>query len=264
MNHRAYPFATCLFVIFVTGVAFPAYAGLRDNNLIEFSHGAYPNHVRGHPDAMLYPPYVKIYQDGKVIYFDDSHFKFYVARLDAQELDTLKKRLSTDPYLRKSRFIEMDGDDINVHGGVSYIRYLDGDKETLLATEVHPQRGPWVQLTELIGDYVPEKREPYYPSVIEILTWEDVSQYTNQNPPAWPFTDEPRLGPKLKTVSSPEIIRYLFERLNRVFSFFVWEFSAGGKRYALALAGAPGWFDQKYINKALAKVRKNGYVVKER
>jgi len=84
--------------------------------LIEFSRGSYGNmSVR----AMLWPPFVKIYQDGKVIHFESEEKGFYLSHLDAQALDSLKKRLSSEHYLYKSRFIEMPGDEINVHGGVS-------------------------------------------------------------------------------------------------------------------------------------------------
>ena len=112
----------------------PVYAGLRDNNLIEFGRGSYANMS---VKAMLWPPFVKIYQDGRVIHGEGSEDdRYFVSRLDPKQLDSLKKRLAEEKYLWRSRFIDMPGDDINVHGGVSYIRYLDGDKEIVLATNV--------------------------------------------------------------------------------------------------------------------------------
>jgi hypothetical protein len=262
LKRKRFRLGLCLLVVIGAASLSPVRAGLRDNNLIEFSRGSYGNMS---VKAMLWPPFVKIYQDGKVIHFESEEKGFYVSRLDGQALDLLKKRLSSEQYLRKSRIIEMEGDDINVHGGVSYIRYLDGDKEILLATEVKPRKGPWVELTDLIWSYVPEDHtQPYYPDLISLHTWEDDSEFSDPNPPLWPFSKQVPLTPKLKTISNPEIIRYLVDRLHGIFSFYVWDFKESDKRYSMALIEVPGWFEQKYINKALAKVRKNGYRETER
>ena len=161
----------------------------------------------------------------------------------------------------------MPGEDINVHGGVSYIRYLDGEKEILLATEVKPQKGKWVELTDLLWSYIPEDHsQHYYPEVIGVDPWrhDSDSDYSDPDPPVWPFGQQLPLTPKLKTISNPEIIRYLFDRLHGVFSFYVWDFKDNGKRYSVALLEVPGWLQQKYLNKALEKVRNNGYRETER
>jgi hypothetical protein len=97
-----------------------------------------------------------------------------------------------------------------------------------------------------------------------VYTLEDTSEYTDQNPPAWPFGQQIKLKSKLKTISNAEIISYLFDRLNGVFSFFLWDFKQDGKRYSVYLQNSPGWFDPDYLNKALKKVRNNGYRVTER
>jgi len=227
------------------------YAGLRDNNLIEFSRGSYAETFGKLPlKAILWPPFVKIYQDGKVIHYEgDEDGRFFVSQLEPERLASLKQCLAGEKYLWKSRFIEMEGDDINIHGGMSYIRYLDGDKEILLATEVKPRGGPWVQLTDAIWKYVPDNHERvYYPALIAANTSEDTSEYTDQNPPAWPFAQQIKLSSKLKTISNAEIIHYLFDRLNGVFSFYVWDFKQDGKRYSIFLASAPGWFEPDYLN----------------
>jgi hypothetical protein len=228
MKRKYFIWALCVLVLFCAGSLSPIYAGLRDNNLIEFSRGSYGNMSR---KAMLWPPFVKIYQDGKVIHYEgDEDRRFYVSQLDPQQLESLKKRLAGEKYLWKSRFIDMPGEDINVHGGVSYIRYLDGDKEILLATEVKPRSGPWVELTNAIWEYVPDDHEQiYYPNSIGLHTWEDISQFSDQNPPTWPFSKQIQLHAKLKMISDPEIIHYLFDRLTGVFSFHVWDFKENDK-----------------------------------
>lgn len=262
MKRKTLRLGLCLLVVIGAASLSPVRAGLRDNNLIEISGGSYGNMS---VKALLWPPFVKIYQDGKVVHYDNEEKKFYFSHLDPQALDSLKKQLSSELYLRKSRFIDMDGDMINVHGGLSYIRYLDGDKEVLLATEVRPRGGPWVQLTDLIWTYVPDDHtQLYYPDAIGLQTWEDDSEVSDPDPPLWPFSKQLPLSLKPKTISNPEIIRYLFDRLHGIFSFFVWDFKDGDKKYSMALVEVPGWFEQKYINKALAKVRKNGYTVTER
>ncbi len=263
----AKPFVTtlCLFFVLGMGALYPVYAGLRDNNLIEFSQGAYGNMSR---KAMLRPPFVKIYQDGKVIHYDSDGkgtSAFYVSQLEPTRLDALKKFLAGEKYLARSRFIDMDGDDINVHGGVSYIRYLDGDKEILLGTEVKPRGGPWKQLTDAIFEYVPDDHENFfYPSVLQVQTWQDTSEDTDENPDAWPFGKQIKLSPKLKTISDAEIVHHLFDHLNYIFSFFVWDFKENDKRYSIALESVPGWFEPDYINGALKKVEKNGHRVQEK
>ncbi len=109
-----------------------------------------------------------------------------------------------------------------------------------------------------------DHKQIHYPNWIGLQTWEKTSQYSDQNPPTWPFSTQIQLHSKLKTISNPEIIHYMFDRLSGVFSFHVWEFKENDKRYSLALVNVPGWFEPDYLNKALAKVRKNGYRVTER
>ncbi len=267
MNRQALNCFLCPLVLMALASLTPVHAGLRDNNLIEFSRGSYGETFGKIPrGAFLWPPFVKIYQDGKVIHYEgDDDGRFFISHLAGEQLDSLKKRLAGEKYLWKSRFIEMEGDDINIHGGVSYIRYLDGDKEILLATEVKPRGGPWVELTDAIWKYVPDDHDRvFYPALIGVHTSEDTSEVTDQNPPDWPFAQQIMLSSKLKQISDPQVIEYLFDRLNGVFSFYVWNFRQDGKRYAIFWANSPGWFEQDYLNKALTKVRNNGYRVQER
>ena len=267
MNRHALRCFLCLLFLVAAGSLTSAYAGLRDNNLIEFSRGSYGETFGKLPlRAFLWPPFVKIYQDGKVIHYEgDEDGRYFVSHLDPEQLDSLKKRLAGEKYLWKSRFIDMEGDDFYVHGGVSYIRYLDGDKEILVATEVKPRRGPWVQLTDAIWEYVPaDHSQVYYPAVIGVYTSLETSEHTDQNSPVWPFGKEIKLSPKVRTISNREVIEYLFDDPKRVFLWQEWDFKQDGKRYSITLANSPGWFEPDYLNKALAKVRNNGYRVKER
>jgi hypothetical protein len=71
------------------------------------------------------------------------------------------------------------------------------------------------------------------------------------------------LSSKLKTISDGETIHYLFGRLDGIFSMFAWGFKQGNRRYSIILVNSPGWFEPDYLNKALKKVRNNGYRVEE-
>ena len=263
MNHVTLkPLLCVLFLLSVASLT-PVHARLNDNNLIEFSRGSYPNMSI---KASFWPPFVKIYQDGKVIHFDsDPTPRYFVSQLDPQQLNALKKRLAEENYLSKSRFIDLEGDFINFHGGVSYIRYLDGDKEVLLATEVKPKGGPWVQLTEEIFEYVPDDHEHvYYPPSIGVQTFEDKLEPWEQKPGVWPFSSQLRLNKKLTNISDPQIIHYLFDRLHGIFSFWVWHFEDGKKLYSVFLLNVPGWYEQDHLNEAVAKLRNSGPRVTER
>lgn len=78
MNRKTFRLGLCLLIVIGAASLSPVRAGLRDNNLIEFSRGSYGNMS---VKAMLWPPFVKIYQDGKVIHFDSEEKKFYLSRL---------------------------------------------------------------------------------------------------------------------------------------------------------------------------------------
>jgi hypothetical protein len=226
------------------------------NGLIEYSYGSYGDF--GASDIgipMLWPPLVKIYQDGKIIFYVKADDKFYVGQIEAEQLERLKKKLKQQQFLRQSRFIEMKGDFINIHGGVSYIRYLDGDNEVLLSTEASPRGGTWVKIIKLIREYLPVKYSLYYPEKIGLQSWEDKDSVGQSAPPAWPFSKEVQLSSKPETISNPEIIRYLFERLEGSFSFFNWEFREEGKRYVMVLEKVPSWYNDGNLKFALAQLR---------
>lgn len=244
-----------LLILLFIGLASPAYCGQLDNNLIEYSYGSYGDASADIGIPMLWPPLVKIYQDGRIIFHVKSDNRFYVGQIEAHRLNDLKSKLAKQSYLRQSRFIEMKGDFINVHGGLSYIRYLDGDSEVLLSTEVSPRGGSWMKIIKLVRSYLPNKYSPYYPEKIELHGWGDTSGGTRDEPPVWPYSKEVRLSSKPETISNPEIIRYLFERLEGSFSFFAWDFREDGKRYALVLEKVPNWYNDGDLKIALAQLK---------
>src|SRR5687768_8730576 len=98
MNLKTFRLSLCVLIVIGAASSSPVRAGLRDNNLIEISGGSYAWRTR---TALLWPPFVKIYQDGKVVHYHTDENKFYVSHLDTQTLDTLKERLSSEHYLRR-------------------------------------------------------------------------------------------------------------------------------------------------------------------
>src|SRR5678816_4558631 len=106
MNRKSLRSFSFLLVLIGAGFFTSVYVGLCDNNFIEFSRGSYSNMSQ---KAMLWPPFVKIYQDGKVIHYEgDEDGRYFVSHLTAERLDSLKKYLAGEKYLLKSRFIEME------------------------------------------------------------------------------------------------------------------------------------------------------------
>lgn len=172
-----------------------AFCGPKDRNLIEYSYGSYGDGSSEIGMPMLWPPLVKIYQDGRIIFYSKNDNKFYAGNIDSQRLERLKKKFANEEFLQKSRFIEMKGGLINIHGGLSYIRYLDGDNEVLISTEVSPRGGTWMRIINSVRNCLPDKRVVFYPEKIEVETWEDTSKLPSlTEPTAWPFGDKVRLS----------------------------------------------------------------------
>ncbi|HET7840194.1 MAG TPA: hypothetical protein VFM21_01245, partial [Terriglobia bacterium] len=91
---------------------------------------------------MLWPPVLKVWQDGRVVFYKDK--QFLSASLPPDKLEKLRSKLKAEKFLRSTRYIETKhGSLINIHGGVVYMRYLEGEQQVLLATEVFPRRGKW-------------------------------------------------------------------------------------------------------------------------
>ena len=116
MNQQTLRIVVCLAVVLCAASLAPVRAGLRDNNLIEYSHGSYGNMSI---KAMLWPPFVKIYQDGKVVHYDSEVKKFYLSRLDAQALDSLKSQCFVHVLLFKPP-LKVSGQPVKVMGVLVY------------------------------------------------------------------------------------------------------------------------------------------------
>ena len=67
MNREALRCLLCVLVLIGVGSFTSVYAQLRDWNLIEFSYGLYAERSQR---ALIWPPFVKIYQDGKLIHYE--------------------------------------------------------------------------------------------------------------------------------------------------------------------------------------------------
>ena len=119
-----------------------------DNSLIEYGYGSLSD--GSFPSLMLWPPVVKIYQDGVVVFADKA--KYWEGCLPEERLDTLRNALRKNKALTKSAFDPtIEGSIINIHGGLVYVRYLCGNQEVLLTTVVFPKKGPLAAIISLIS-----------------------------------------------------------------------------------------------------------------
>ena len=75
---RTFRLSLCVLIVIGTASFSHIRAGLRDNNLIEFSRGSYAWRTR---TALLWPPTVKIYQDATI-----SLIRFLELRVDPLSL----------------------------------------------------------------------------------------------------------------------------------------------------------------------------------
>lgn len=205
---------------------------------------------------MLWPPVTKVYQDGRIIFYSPKDRKFFAGNVEPKRLERLKRQLADEKFLKDSRFVEMKGDPINIHGGISYIRYLDGDDEVLISTDVRPRGGKWQGIVNSVRDCLPREYAVFYPETIVVHTWVDTSSRPlSTKPTAWPFSDRVKLSADLKSISSKEIVRFLFDGLEGSFSFFAWDFIESGTRYSMALESAPDWYNDDGLEIALAQLR---------
>src|SRR5258708_29368871 len=98
--------------------------GVRDENLFEYGRGGLGDGGWGPP--MLYPPEVKIYADGRIVFADKEGF--WQGTIEPKRLERLRRDLARNKLLEKSQLLQVrNGGLISMHGGVVYVRYRDVD-----------------------------------------------------------------------------------------------------------------------------------------
>src|SRR5207245_3645203 len=99
-------------------------AGVQDGNLIEYGMGGFAD--GGHGPPMLFPPEVKIYSDGRIVFATKE--AYWQGMLDPKRLARLKSDLAKTDLLKESQLLPVrNGGLISMHGGMVYIRSRDAE-----------------------------------------------------------------------------------------------------------------------------------------
>ena len=234
------PVLLCLFALS------PASYAQHGENLFEFAYAGMADGGQGF--VLSAHSLLKIFQDGTVIAAKGE--RVYALKLGAGAIARLKDRLAKEPLLRQSRYIEIEkGLMTGMHGGVSYIRYLSGDSEVLLATGVVPTGGKWRRLIRTVEGSLPPLTALFYPQEIQLWIQPNPRGCADTDkikPDPWPHSDRLRLASAAHTVqtSDPLVIHYLFRQLyNEESSGLSWGACENGSHYTLMLGKVPGWYE---------------------
>jgi len=222
-----------------------ARAGTQDGNLIEYGMGGFAD--GGHGPPMLYPPEVKIYADGRIVFGDkDGIWQGIVA---PRRLEKLNRDLTNNPLLRSTRLIPVrNGGLISLHGGIAYVRYRDGDDEIVIATLSHPRGGDYVRLLHRIRAEIPNQYSSFRPKSLRVglyrgRAWRD--------PVPWPFTSIQLAGSDSINITDPAAIALILDHSFGGFSWMQTNVQEDGVDYELILQSVPGWFEPQELGTTL-------------
>jgi len=222
-----------------------ARAGTQDGNLIEYGMGGFADGGYGPP--MLYPPEVKIYADGRIVFGDKDGI--WQGIVTPHRLEKLKRDLANYSLLRSTRLIPVrNGGLISLHGGMAYIRYRDGDDEIVIATLSHPRGGDYVRLLHRIRAEIPNQYSSFRPKSLRVglyrgRAWRD--------PVAWPFTSIRLAGSDSINVTDPAAIALILDHSFGGFSWMQTNVQEDGVDYELILQSVPGWFEPQELGTTL-------------
>lgn len=229
------------------------FSDIGSGNLIEYSTGSFG--CEGGSLPMMYPPMVKIYNDGTIVFFRDD--AYWIGQLKENRLLHLKKKLSEMRLLACDRFLPVK-DGYSPHwfgGGIAYIRYLDGDEEKIIACNRIPKKGNWGKIIRMIYDSIPNYARLFVPPKIVVsLSRSDYMLEGDPPPnvPEWPFKDKQSIATgawfEEREVNDHGIIAYLFNPPAVGFSFLSWSFKQDGHVYSIFLRDVPGWFDETALS----------------
>lgn len=244
-----------LAIAFAVALSCAAFAFASDDgNLIEYGRGGFGDGGIGPP--MLYPPEVKIYRDGRIVFGDEKGI--WTGRVDPKRLARLERDLEREPLLRESQHLKVtNGRLISMHGGVAYIRYLDGSQEKLVAVTLHPKRGPYVNLLRRIREEIPSAYQSFRPASISFHVYPGSSW---REPVEWPFKDITLAGHASAdsiNVTDPRAIALVIDHSFGGFSWLQTNVRENGIAYELMLEKVPGWFEPEDLAWTLYSLVRN-------
>jgi len=221
-------------------------AGVQDGNLIEYGTGGFGD--GGHGPPMLYPPEVKIYSDGRIVFATKE--AYWQGTVDPKRLARLKSDLAKNDLLRESQLLRVtNGGLISMHGGMAYIRYRDADDEVVVTALSHPHRGPYVRLLNRIREEIPDTYSRFRPKEITFHLYRGNAWAT---PVDWPFTialDEST------TMTDPAAIAFIFDHAFGGFSWMQANVRVKGVDYEIILRSALGWYEPDILAVTLYDLR---------
>src|ERR1044072_2218020 len=146
-------FSNCFLALITIGLFLSTVdAATSNENLFEYAYASYGD--GGLEIPMPHPPILKIYKDGLAIFQKGE--RYFIGRIESQKLQHLIDKLSATSFLKRTEFVEIKkGEMVGLHGGVVYLRYLDGDKQIVIATEVLPKSGSWAKVVKMVQGYLP-------------------------------------------------------------------------------------------------------------
>jgi hypothetical protein len=201
---------------------------------------------------MLYPPEVKIYADGRVVFGDKDGI--WDGKLDQDRLERLKRDLANNSLLRKTALLPVrNGGSLGFHGGMGYIRYRDGDDEVLVAVLSQPRRGPYIRLLGRIRAEIPREYASFRPKSLSITVYDGA---TWRQPVPWPFSATiPIVKGDPITISDPAAAAFVIDHSFGGFSWLQANVTENGKDYSLMLKSVPGWYEPDELELKLRALR---------
>jgi len=226
-------------------------AGVQDGNLIEYGMGGFAD--GGHGPPMLYPPEVKVYNDGRIVF--GTQEGYWQGTIKPQRLERLKRDLAKNDLLKKSQLLPVkNGGSISMHGGVAYIRYRDADDEIIAAVLSHPRRGPYVRLLARIREEIPETYSRFRPKEITFRLYPGSTWVA---PVEWPFSATTPLHDHsdLITITDPAATAFVIDHSFGGFSWTQTNVRENGTDYEIIFESAPGWYEQEILGITLDNLR---------
>jgi hypothetical protein len=226
-------------------------SGVQDGNLIEYGMGGFAD--GGHGPPMLYPPEVKIYADGRIVFADKEGY--WQGTLEPKRLERLRNDLARNELLKESQLLKVrNGGLISMHGGMAYIRYRNGDDEVLVAVLSHPHRGPYPTLLNRIRQEIPDAYSRFRPNEIAFRVYPGS---TWVEPVDWPFAATIPLQGRSQSiiVTDRAAIAFVIDHGFGGFSWLQTNVRENGKTWEIILESARGWYEPQFLGVTLDDLR---------
>ena len=224
-------------------------SGAQDGNLIEYGMGGFADGGHG---LMLYPPEVKVYADGRIVFADKDGY--WRGTLEPKRLERLRNDLAKNALLAKTQILPVrNGGVISMHGGMAYIRYRDGDDEKIVAVLSHPRRGPYPRLLDRIRQEIPSTYSRFRPKEITFRLYPGSTWVA---PVTWPFASIPLHDHSGSiTIADPAAIAFVIDHSFGGFSWLQTNVSENGCNYEIILESSPGWYEPEILASTLEDLR---------